>query len=304
MRNRAVGAQFEPGSTLKTITIAAAIEDKKIAADSHFYCSGTVRIGKHTVRCAHGEVHRDQTTLDVLRSSCNLAAAHYANLLGPRRLYEYEEAFGFGQKTQAGLPGEEPGLLANPSDWSKIQLANIGFGQGISVTPLQLAAAYGAIANDGVWMRPHIVWGERQPGTGKLKPQPVEQGRRVVSAQTARQVRVMLEAVVERGTGKLAQLDGYTCGGKTGTAQIPGKGGYSGKYVASFIGMAPIKSPKYVVLVAVTAPQGSSYGGVVAAPVFREITEQALLMCRTPRDKAPRPKSKTRRVRETQSIAD
>jgi stage V sporulation protein D (sporulation-specific penicillin-binding protein) len=301
--NRAVTSPYEPGSTLKTMTIAAALEDKKVTPYSTFFCNGSQKIGKYTIRCSHGERHGTETTVDVLRHSCNLASADCAKLIGRRRLYEYEEAFGFGHRTEAGLPGESAGLLANPSDWSDIQLANIGFGQGISVTPLQLVAAYGAIANDGVWMRPRIVWGERLQGTEEKKPQDLEEGRRVVSKETARQVQAMLQAVVDRGTGKMAQLDGYTAGGKTGTAQIAARGGYSGKYVASFIGMAPMKNPQFVVLVAVTAPQGEYYGGTIAAPVFKEITEQALLLRRVSHDKAI-VKGKKSRAHDKHSLAD
>ncbi len=154
------------------------------------------------------------------------------------------------------------------------------------MTPLQLASAYAVIANDGVWMRPRIVRGTRNPDGSDVRKVAPEPGRRVVRAEVAGQMRRMLQAVVEDGTGKTAALDGYTSGGKTGTAQIARNGSYaSGKYIASFIGMAPMSDPQFVILVAVTAPQGAQYGGVVAGPVFKEIAEKALLARRTPRDK-------------------
>jgi cell division protein FtsI/penicillin-binding protein 2 len=287
--NRAVQLAYEPGSTLKVVTIAAAMEEKLISPTSYFHCSGSLGVGKRTIHCAHGEVHGSETTLDVVRTSCNVATALCAFKLGRSGLYKYEKLFGFGDKTGAGLPGESRGMLSPPDDWAQIKLANVAFGQGISVTPLQLAAAYAAIANDGVYLSPRIVRGWRDPRTDKFHLIKPEDGRRVVSPETARAMRAMLQSVVERGTGTKARLDGYTAGGKTGTAQMveEGKRGYSGKYVASFVGMAPVGDPQVVILVAVTAPQGAYFGGEVAAPVFREIAEKALLTRRVAPD-APR----------------
>jgi stage V sporulation protein D (sporulation-specific penicillin-binding protein) len=288
--NRAVSAPFEPGSTLKVMTVAAALEEGKIRPNSRFYCAGQRRIGRRTIRCAHGERHGNESVTDVIRNSCNMAAAECGFRLGKTKLWDYERRFGFGERTGAGVPGESRGLLSPPSTWSDIQLSNVAFGQGIAVTPLQLAAAYGAIANDGVWMRPRIVLGTRAPGApeGAVDPLPLEPGQRVVSAGVAREMRRMLQAVVDNGTGKSAALDGYTAGGKTGTAQIAERGRYGGKYVASFVGMAPVNDPQFVILVAVTAPRtGGYFGGVVAGPVFREIAEKALLSRRTPRDRTP-----------------
>lgn len=299
--DRAVAAPYEPGSTLKVVTIAAALEEKKVTPDSTFYCAGSSRIGKRTIHCAlehpfeHG--HGEENLLQVIQNSCNVATAQCAFRLGKQTLYRYERMFGFGDRTDSGLPGESRGLLRPVDNWSDIQLANVAFGQGISVTPLQLAAAYAAIANDGVYLRPRIVLGDRDPETEAIHPDAVEQGRRVVSPQTAGEIRRMLEAVVENGTGRPAQLDGYTAGGKTGTAQIAEGGHYGGKFVASFIGMAPMTAPKYVVLVAITAPQGDHYGGSVSGPVFKEIMEKALLAARVPHDKAPDPTDKKRRKR-------
>lgn len=295
--NRAVCAPFEPGSTLKVVTIAAALEENKVAPDGRFYCPGARRIGRRTIHCAHGARHGNESVGDVIKNSCNIATAECAFRLGRRKLHEYEMRFGFGEKTKAGLPGESRGLLASPEKWSDIQLANIAFGQGISVTPLQLAAAYAAIANDGVWMRPRIALGRRDEATQRLVPAPPSPGRRVVSPGVARQMRAMLQAVIDDGTGKLAQLDGYTAGGKTGTAQVAENGRYGGKYVASFVGMAPMTDPQFVILVSLTAPKGGYYGGVVAGPVFKEIAEKALLARRTPRDKPDVDVDKERRGR-------
>ncbi len=286
--NRVVESVFEPGSTLKVMTIAAALEEKKVTPSTYFYCTGAHTIGRKTIHCAsHGghSGHGDESLVDVIVNSCNVATAQCASYLGKDKLYEYETRFGFGKRTGAGLPGESPGILSPSSSWSDIQLANVAFGQGISVTPLQLAAAYGAIASDGIYHAPHIVWGYRDSETKTNRPAIIPEGRPVVSSETARAMRQMLQQVVERGTGKLAQLDGYTAGGKTGTAQIAEHGHYGSKFVASFVGMAPMSKPEFVILVAVTAPQGQHYGGEVAAPIFKEIAEKALRVRRIPRDK-------------------
>ncbi|MBC8102593.1 MAG: penicillin-binding protein 2, partial [Cytophagales bacterium] len=296
--NRAVTAPFEPGSTLKVITAAAALEEHLVSASSDFYCTGRMKVGRRSIGCAHGDQHGSESLNDVIKNSCNIATAQMGFKLGKTTLHRYEKLFGFGEKLESGLPGESRGLLTPPEQWSDIQLANVAFGQGISVTPLQLAAAYAAIANDGVYLRPRIVRGVRNPDTEQVTPDPIPQGRRVVSPQTAQEMRRMLQSVVDGGTGKLAQLDSYTAGGKTGTAQIAENGHYGGKFVASFVGMAPAAAPQFVVLVAITDPKGGHYGGVVAGPVFKEICEKALIARRVPRDKAEHPAAKKRRQRQ------
>ncbi len=297
--NRAVTLSYEPGSTLKVITIAAALEENKVSLTSSFYCGGSRQIGGYTIHCAHGEKHGTENLTGVIQNSCNLATAEAAFRLGKDTLWNYERLFGFGARTGAGLPAESPGQLSPSKKWSDIQLANVAFGQGIGVTSLQLAAAYAAIANDGVWMRPRIVRGARSgdgAAAGAIQEIAPDAGRRVVSPDVAQTMRRMLETVIEHGTGTAALLDGYSAGGKTGTAQIAEHHHYSGKYVSSFVGMAPASHPQFVILVAVTAPtRGGYFGGVVAAPVFKEIAEKALLARRTPHDRAPR----TRRNQKT-----
>ncbi len=284
--NRAVTSPYEPGSTLKVVTVAAALEEGKVTPSSMFFCGGSQKIGRRSIRCAHGAKHGSENLTDVIRDSCNIASAGMGRLLGKETLWEYERRFGFGERTECGLPGESRGLLAKPERWSDMQLANVAFGQGISVTPLQLAAAYAVVANDGVYLRPRIVWGTRNADGSDLRPSQPSEARRVVSPEVARQMRQMLQTVVDSGTGKAAAPDGYTAGGKTGTAQVAENGSYrSGKYVASFIGMAPARDPRFVILVSVTAPKGSYYGGTVAGPVFREIVEKALIARRTPHDR-------------------
>jgi cell division protein FtsI/penicillin-binding protein 2 len=293
--DRAVSSPYEPGSTLKIITVAAALEEKKVTPETRFTCNGSHAIGKRFIHChldnafPHG--HGDESLTDVIKNSCNVATAECAFRIGKPTLYKYETAFGFGQKTGSGLPGESRGLLKPCANWSDMQLANIAFGQGISVTPMQLAAAYAAIANDGIYHRPRIVWGDRNDVTQALEPDKPDEGRRVISSETARELRSMLQTVVDHGTGKNAQLNGYTAGGKTGTAQIAEHGKYGSKFVASFIGMAPMTTPQFVILVSVTDPKEGHFGAEVCAPVFKEIAEDALLARRVPHDKTMLPQN-------------
>ena len=273
MRNTALTSLFEPGSTFKPITIATAMEAGIVGEGSRFYCKGFLKIGKNTIRCArHGgaRAHGDQTLRDVLAHSCNVATAQIGMRMGASALYEGVRRFGLLEKP---VKGGERGRLAQPDGWQRIRLANIAFGQGIQVTPLGLAAAYAAIANDGVYVKPRLLLNE-----------PVET-RAVLSPEVARRMREYLRAVVDEGTGKLAEVRGYDIAGKTGTAQkaVPGKRGYaSGKYVASFVGFAPADNPRIVVLVAVDEPHNGYFGGTVAAPAFARITERVLVYLGVP----------------------
>jgi cell division protein FtsI/penicillin-binding protein 2 len=280
--NKAVTAPFEPGSTMKAFTIAAALEERKILPDSHFFCNGFRQIGTKKIRCHDGEKHGYESLTSVMTNSCNVATAQCAFEVGKTTFYKHLIRYGFGDKTSAGLPGESRGILSKPERWSEMQLANIAFGQGVSVTALQMAAAYGAIANEGILIRPRIVYGTRA-ASGEVEEFTVEDGKRVISAENARILRKMLETVVEEGTGTSARLAAHTAAGKTGTAQVAEKGRYRGKHMASFVGFTPTEDARFVILVAVTDPKGEYYGGQVAAPVFKEIAEKALINARVPR---------------------
>lgn len=304
-RNWCVELPYEPGSTLKTLTIAAALEKKVVGPTATFHCTGARRILNNRIHCAaHGSFthgHGTQDLAGVLTHSCNLATAECGERLGAKNLYRFLTDFGLGSRTKVGLPFEARGQLRNPSRsvWQPIDLANISFGQGLSVTPLQLAAAYTTFV-DGTYHAPRLIQSYRQPDTGKRTDIAAVPGRRVLSEATAREMREMLRAVVERGTGQLAQMTGYTAGGKTGTAQISENGRYGGRYVASFIGLAPLDKPRFVILTMVRAPKGAEhFGGTVAGPVFKEIAEKALLLHRIPQDKRgdsqPDPNEKKRR---------
>lgn len=289
-RDGAVSDLYEPGSTLKTITASAVLQEEGLQAEfKHVYCSGTLQIGKRVIHCAKDPpyygVHGDEDLRGVLKESCNVGMAQFGMGLGADKLYEYEQKFGFLDYPASGLPGEAKSSLLPPTSfnrftgsvgWSKIQLADISFGQGISVTPLQLTSAYCAIANGGMLLRPHIVRAVSQGDkTQVVATQPI---RRVLDPRVAAEMRSILGTVVTDGTGKPAQIAGFSVGGKTGSAQVAGPRGYEeGHYVASFIGMVPLSQPRLVILCAVFEPQGVHWGASVAAPVVHNLEKRATL---------------------------
>lgn len=288
-RNRAVSDLYEPGSTLKTITSAACLQEEGLGIlGRHVFCGGAMQIGGKTIHCANDPPyfghHGDETLRGVLKESCNIGMAQFGMRLGADKLFAYEQEFGFTDFPGSGLPGEAKSKLQSPAEfskdrqstgWAKIRTANVAFGQGISVTPLHLAAAYACIANDGVLMRPHIVRAVRRNGTET--PRAPEAVRRVLDPEVARTVRSLLGTVVQEGTGKPAQIAGFTVGGKTGSAQVFDKGYNNGKYVASFVGMVPLSKPRLVILCAVFEPKGVHWGAAVAAPVVHNLARQAML---------------------------
>jgi cell division protein FtsI (penicillin-binding protein 3) len=238
-------------------------------------------VDKHIINCVihhpyingHGAVN----IANILKLSCNVGAARVALKIGEERLSTYLRRFGFGSRTGVELPGESPGILPAASPWRDITLANVAFGQGVAVTALQLASAYAAIANDGVFVAPTVL--KRENGRPKAS-------HRVVSEQTAKLLRKYLQGVVEGGTGKAAKIRWYKVAGKTGTAQKaePGRGYIPGKYVALMVGFVPVDRPRVAVLAAIDEPSGSHYGGVVAAPVFREVARAAMVRLNVPPD--------------------
>jgi len=265
-RNRAITDVFEPGSTMKPFTIAAALQSGRWQPDSQVFCeNGAMRVADYTIHDDHEAGWLDLT--GILVHSSNIGAAKLAMDVGSRDMYDMLARVGFGSRSGAGLSGESPGIVLSPERWGPVETANIAFGQGIAVTPLQLAAAFSVFANKGVYTTPRLFADQS------------EDHKRVMPAAIAAQVLTMLEfATSEDGTGKYAVPEGYRIGGKTGTAQKPGAhGSYSkGKYMAVFAGVAPIKNPQLVIVVVIDEPQKSIYGGQVAAPVFRHIAESAL----------------------------
>ncbi len=268
---------YEPGSTFKMVAYSAAIEEKLAKPDDRIDC----QMGAITVagRLVHDHSRFGTLTLtEALAKSSNVAAIKLGLRVGDARMYDYITRFGFGAKTGIELPGETGGILRKVERWQPSSIGSIAIGQEVGVTPLQIAAAFGALANDGIRIAPHLIREMRDADGASIK-QATPDERRVVSAETARTVRRMLESVTLKGTAKAAQLEGYTAAGKTGTAQKidPKTKTYSKtKFVASFVGFAPVENPSIVIAVVINEPVGSYHGGDVAAPVFREIAQNVL----------------------------
>lgn len=276
-RNRAVTDAFEPGSIMKIFTVAAAIENG-VAPGSIFFCeNGDYRVGGYTVHDTHA--HDWLSLTQIIKFSSNIGATKVAETIGGRALHNYLTAFGFGDKTRVGSPGESGGSLMPHQNWSKIDTAAISFGQGISVTGVQLVSAISAIANGGRLMQPMLVK-KILSHTGKqiqeFQPAVV---RQVVSPDTAARIKSMMSRVVEEdGTGTQAAMQGYQVCGKTSTAQKADKkgGGYArNKYIAAFGGFAPLETPELATLIVVDEPKKEHYGGIVAAPAFKSIMTQS-----------------------------
>jgi cell division protein FtsI (penicillin-binding protein 3) len=271
--NRATGATYEPGSTFKAFTVAGALEDGKVTPSTPFSLPPVLQVADREISDAHARGWETRSVAGILAESSNVGAALIGRTLGARRFDEWVRRFGFGKPTGVDMPGEESGILLDYADYSGSTAANMAMGQGLAVTPMQMAAAYAAIANGGTLRPPHIV-----DAVGGRK-QPTPKGTRVISEETAAQVRQMLEGVLgPGGTATGAKIDGYELGGKTGTAEKPDEnGGYSKtKFVASFVGFAPAKRPQLLVAVMVDEPKGDIYGGTVAGPAFKDITNYAL----------------------------
>ena len=275
-RNRAALDVFEPGSTFKSFSIAAALDQGAIKYEDVFYCEeGRWDVGGHTIHDTHP--HGWLNPAKILQVSSNIGSAKIAQVLGRERLVRYYERFGFGERSQLGLPGEARGSVPFPK--AEVSLATAAFGHGVSASAVQIAAAYGALANGGVLMRPWLVSKVTdQDGVVLLEKGPVEV-RRVVSTKTAKSLVTMLEGVVEKeGTAPRAKMAEYRVAGKTGTAQKvdPVAGGYSDKRIASFAGIVPADDPHAVILVVIDEPKTDVSGGLVAAPAFKEIATSVM----------------------------
>lgn len=284
LRDRAVMDAYEPGSTFKLVTAAAAIESGKVTTSSLFPLRDTLQVGGHTIHNAEDGFlagsGSSETLENIIAYSHNVGAAEVGMSIGGRTFYAMERKAGFGTPTQIGLPGENPGIVPPPAEWSGSSLATMSFGQGVAVTPIALTRFYCAIANGGTLVQPRILKAIIGQDGRTMYAYPTETVRRVFSAHTAATLRRYLRAVVQRGTGAngAAEVPGYTTAGKTGTAQIVENGRYEpGAYAASFIGMIPATAPRYVIYVKVERPQGAIYGSVVAAPAFVKIAKAAML---------------------------
>jgi len=274
LQNRSVGSAFEPGSTFKAFTVAGALSDGKVTPQTELNLPSQIQVADRTIGEAHDRGAVTLTTSQILAQSSNVGSVMIGQKLGPKRFDHWVRKFGFGKPTGVSLPGEGGGIVPAPKDYSGSSMGNLPIGQGLAVTPLQMAAGFSALANGGVLHRPHVVAGQSDPG------------KRVVSQKTAGQVARMLEGVLAAGgTAQEASIPGYKLAGKTGTAQKPDpeNGGYSEfKFFSSFIGFAPAENPRLMVAVMVDEPTNGYYGGEVAAPAFEKIVSFALPYLKIP----------------------
>ncbi|MFM9077541.1 MAG: peptidoglycan D,D-transpeptidase FtsI family protein [Solirubrobacterales bacterium] len=272
LRNVATSYTYEPGSTFKAITVASALEQGTVTPESAFTLAPTYTLYDRTVEEAHPRGTVTLSVGDILAQSSNVGAITIGMGVGGRSFSKWIERFGFGNQTGVEFPAEEQGIVPPYEDWSGTTMINLPIGQGLSVTPLQMATAYAALASDGKLRKPRLV----QSVAGREIP--IDRGKEVVSPETALEVRRMLEGVLAAGgTASEVDVHGYSAAGKTGTAQIAEDGGYSEtRYVASFVGMAPVEDPEIVVSVMVNEPSYGYSGGEVAAPAFGQIAEFAL----------------------------
>lgn len=281
-RDRAICDLFEPGSVFKIVTASAALQENKVSEQDRFFCeNGSYAIASHVLH--DHRPHGWLTFREVIAQSSNIGTSKVAQILGKDTVYKYIKLFGFGSKLGIDLPGEISGMAKEPRFWSKISIATVPMGQEVGVTALQLASAISVIANGGQLMKPYIVKEIRDQYAEPIKQFSPKMIRKVISLETAQRATKILAGVVEEGTGKLARIDGIAVAGKTGTGQkLEPNGTYShSKFTASFIGFAPAEDPSIVIAVIVDEPHPYYFGGVVAAPVFKNVAEDVLKYLKT-----------------------
>ncbi len=293
-RNLPVWSNYEPGSTFKIITLAAALNEGLVDLNKdHFYDDGAAEVAGARLRCHKRGGHGSQTFLEVVQNSCNPGFVELGNRLGEDRLFKYIRNFGFGKKTGIDLQGEGSGILFSMDRVGPVEAATTAFGQGVSVTPIQQVAAVSAAINGGILYQPYIAKEFVDPVTNEVvsRKTPISK-RRVISPDTSKKVRLALESVVAQGTGKGAFVEGYRVGGKTGTAQKVKDGRYDdSSFIVSFVGFAPADDPQIVVYIAVDNPKGTvQFGGVVAAPIVGNIIRDSMQVLGVPPRKNQIPK--------------
>ncbi len=274
-RNKAVVDAYEPGSTFKIFTSAMAIEENVISSNDIFHCNGVKHVGSHNIHCWKRVGHGSQNFAKAVQNSCNPAFIEIGARIGASKFYDYMSGLGFRETTGIDLPGEVVGLIAPRERFNEVELATSAFGQGFTVTPMQMVAGVNAIANDGMMVKPHIVKRFVDSEGNVVKEFDTEKVRQIVSESTSKQLRDVLESVVSEGSGSGAYIRGFRVGGKTGTSEKTPRG--NGKYVASFIGIAPSDQPEIICLVMLDEPTtGVYFGGIIATPVARSIMEETL----------------------------
>lgn len=281
-RNMLITDTYEPGSVFKIVTASAALDSGAVTVNDRFYDPGYIEVLDHKLKCwRYYRPHGSQSFAEIVQNSCNPCFVNLVQMMENRKkgtFHEYINAFGFGSSTELGLQGEASGIVISRDKASKLDLATMSIGQSIAVTPLQMVTAVSAVANDGVLLKPQIIHHITDSAGNLVQTFEKKEVRQVVSRDVANTVCLMLEAVVTKGTGSRAYVDGYRVGGKSGTAQKPGEGGYlEGKYIASFCAIAPVDDPQVVMLVMIDEPSGDKYqGGQVAAPVLQKIMSDTL----------------------------
>ena len=277
--NRGVGIIYEPGSVFKPIMGSAGLMEKIITPDTPFHDEGSIDVGGRRIRNWDGRGLGNIKFEDIIKFSVNTGMASLGLKLGGEKETEYAKRFGFGEATGTDVPGEEVGILYNPKDMVPSDVATMGIGQGIAVTPLQMLRAICAIANGGNLVRPYVVKKVTGPDGKVIKENKSQVDRQVITPEVASQMRAMMEKVVSEGGGKSAQIKGYKIAGKTGTAEkLSPKGGYiPGVYIASFVGFVPSDNPRYAMIIMIDSPKGAYYGAQVSAPIFRDTLQQILV---------------------------
>lgn len=277
-RNPVVSDTYEPGSTFKLITSSAAIEEKVIDESTTFKCAGSFNVSGIRLHCWTSGAHGTQTIKEAVGNSCNPALAKVAELLGKTKLYKYIDLYGITETTGVDYPGEASAIVQNIDNVGPVELATIGYGQGISLTPIQLLTAINAIGNDGQLLQPRYVKALTDSDGNVVQSYEPTVVRKVISQATAKKMRNIMQYVVDEGGGGNARIAGYRVGGKTGTANKidAGTGKYGKYYYSSFIGMAPMDDPQISILLIVDSPKGAYYGSIVAAPIAKEILTNAL----------------------------
>ena len=273
-RNPCLNDTYEPGSTFKIITMAACLEEGVVSTEDRFFCPGYKVVEDRRIHCAKRTGHGAQSFVEGAQNSCNPVFIEVGLRLGADRYYKYFKQFGLLKKTGIDLPGEAGTIMHNPKNMGEVELATVSFGQSFQITPIQLATTVSGIINGGNRITPHFgISVESADGTKvRTLEYPVESG--IVSGETSRTVRTILETVVSEGSGKNAGIQEFSIGGKTATSQTLPRG--SGRYISSFLGFAPAEDPKVLALCIIYAPQGMYYGGIIAAPVVRSIFENVL----------------------------
>ncbi|MCD7738693.1 MAG: peptidoglycan glycosyltransferase, partial [Lachnospiraceae bacterium] len=267
-----ISDSYEPGSTFKIITAAAALEEGVVSLEESFYCPGYVVVDDRRIRCARTTGHGAETFITALQNSCNPVFVQIGLRLGVETYYSYFESFGLSTKTGVDLPGESRTIVHQMEDMGNVELATMAFGQGFQITPIQLLTTVSSIINGGSRVTPHFAVKAVDGEEETVFEYPVTEG--IVSEETSAIMRQLLESVVSEGGGKNGQVEGYRVGGKTATSQTLPRG--NGKYIASFIGFAPADDPQVIAICIITHPQGVYYGGQICAPVIRQLFENIL----------------------------